>query len=73
MGLKGEFVLMVNGQLLTYSDYDDIPETFDHVISFKPDLIPGPHTEDEHEELDTWNDKLQRLLEIERASSNKKG
>ena len=40
------------------------------VIKFLPDVIPEPHTEDEHEEMAKWNIRLQELMEKERARSN---
>lgn len=61
---------MVNGELNTYTEYEDIPETFDHVIEFSPEVPPPPHTEEQHEEIDKWNFRLQALMEKERASSN---
>jgi len=64
--MKGEFIIMVEGKLITYTDYDDIPNTFDHVIKFNPDYPEGPHTQEEHEYMETFNDKLQALMEIER-------
>ncbi len=64
-----EFVVMKNNQLLTYTNYEDIPLDFDHVIKFRPQIPEGPHTEEQHEEIEQWNTKLQRLMEIERASS----
>ena len=60
---------MKNNQLLTYTNYEDIPLDFDHVIKFRPQIPEGPHTEEQHEEIEQWNTKLQRLMEIERASS----
>ena len=36
-----EFQLIVNGELVNYDKYEDIPEEFDHVIKFIPDL-PEP-------------------------------
>lgn len=68
--MKGEFVVLKNGILETYSNYEDIPEDFDNVIKFLPEPIPGPHTEEQHAEMDTWNDKLQRLMQIERRNKN---
>ena len=65
-----EFHFIVNGELITYNKYQDIPEEFDHVIKFIPDVIPEPHTEEEHEEMAQWNTRLQKLMEKERASSN---
>ena len=55
---------------VTYDKYEDIPETFEHVIKFLPDVPPEPHTEEEHEEIQEWNNKFQELMEKERASSN---
>lgn len=66
-----EFVIMVNGRLNIYDKYEDIPDHFDHVIKFNPEMIPGPHTHDEHDQLHQWNLKLQILMERERASSSK--
>ena len=65
-----EFQFIVNGELITYNKYQDIPEEFDHVIKFIPDVIPEPHTEEEHEEMAQWNTRLQKLMEKERARSN---
>ena len=65
-----EFQFIINGELITFDKYEDIPEEFEHVIKFLPDIILPPHTEDEHEELAKWNDRLQELMEKERARSN---
>tara|TARA_B100000927_G_scaffold278143_1_gene260517 strand:- start:7539 stop:7742 length:204 start_codon:yes stop_codon:yes gene_type:complete len=64
-----EFVIMIDGKLQTFNNYEDIPNKFDHVIKFRPHVPEGPHTEEQHEEIEQWNTKLQRLMEIERASS----
>ena len=72
--MKGEFIIMINGELITYKNYDDIPDKFDHVIKFLPDWPPGDpetgHTEEEHQFMATFNNKLQKLMEIERAGGN---
>ena len=65
-----EFVILINGKLETYTRYEDIPEKFDNVIKFIPDIPPAPHTHDEHDEMAIWNDRLQKLMEKERARSN---
>ena len=69
--MSHEFVLLVNGELKTYSKFEDIPEKFDNVIKFLPEIPEPPHTEHQHEEIDEWNNKLQYLMEKERARSNK--
>ena len=65
-----EFQFIINGELITFDNYEDIPDEFDHVIKFIPDIPPEPHTEDEHAEIEIWNTRLQQLMEKERARSN---
>ena len=69
-----EFQFLINGELVTYDKYEDIPETFDHVIKFLPDNPEpegdnGNHTEEQHEAMAVWNVRLQELMEKERASN----
>jgi hypothetical protein len=64
--MKHEFVILNNGILETYTKYDDIPESFDHVIKFLPEIPDAPHTPEQHEEIEQWNDKLQELMKRER-------
>jgi hypothetical protein len=66
-----EFILLVKGELKTYINYEDIPDEFDNVIKFIPEIPDGPHSHNEHDEIEKWNEKLQLLMEKERASSNK--
>lgn len=69
--ITGIFKILVGDKLITYTNYNDIPESFDNVIEFLPNYPPGPHTEDEHEYMDTYNLFLQDLLKREtNASSN---
>ena len=65
-----EFQFIVNGELVTYDSWENIPEEFEHVIKFIHDIPPEPHTEDEHAEIEIWNTRLQQLMEKERARSN---
>ena len=60
-----KFVIMVNGELVTYNRYEDIPDHFDHVIEFVPEIPNGPHTEEQHEEIEKWNHRLQNLIQKE--------
>lgn len=64
------FRVLRKGKLEEYNDYNSIPNDFDHVIAFLPEIPPSPHTLQQHEEIESWNDKLQKLMEIERARSN---
>lgn len=66
-----EFVILRNGILETYNKYEDIPESFDNIIKFLPDIPDGPHTDEQHDEIDSWNERLKELLKREtNASSN---
>ena len=67
-----EFQFIINGELVTFDKYEDIPEEFEHVIKFLPDIpeLPEGHTDEEHEELALWNTRLQKLMEKEHARSN---
>ena len=65
-----EFQFIVNGELVLYDKYEDIPEEFEHVIRFIPDVPEEPHTEEDHDEMALWNTRLQELMEKERARSN---
>ena len=65
-----KFVVMKNNELFTYTNYEDIPLDFDHVIEFNPTIPPEPHTEEQHKEIEQWPARLEKLMEIERARSN---
>ncbi len=66
--LIGEFVIKRNKKLERYNKFDDIPNSFEHLISFKPDYPEPPHTEEQHEEMSMYQSKLRELLN--RASGN---
>ena len=60
-----KFVIMVNGELVTYTRYEDIPDDFDYVIEFVPEIPNGPHTTDQHDEIEQWHHRLQQLIQKE--------
>lgn len=62
------FVVRIGQHLHTFDRYEDIPAEFDHVIEFLPEIPPGPHTDQQHGEIESWNIKLQELMRRERAS-----
>ena len=62
--------MIMRGNILAeYDLYENIPDDFDHVIEFLPEIPSGPHTQEQHEEIDSWHDKFLRLMEIEHARS----
>ena len=61
--LTGKFVVLKNKKLHAYTNYNDIPDEFEHLIEFKPDVPPEPHqNEAEHEEIAGWGPRLQETL-----------
>ena len=62
-----EFVLLINGELVTVTEWEDIPDKFDHVIKFLPDV---PHEEVDHDGPNIWNDRLQVLMQKERDNAS---
>ena len=60
-----KFVVKIDQDLKEYSNYDDIPNEFDNLISFEPVIPPEPHTEEQHEEIEKWNSRLHELMKRE--------
>ena len=58
----GEFIIRKNGKNFHYTNIDDIPETFDHLIKFLPKTPPDPHTQAEHDYIKTFNDKFKEIF-----------
>lgn len=67
------FVVKIGGELLTFDRYEDIPELFDHLIEFRPDVPPPPHIEEQHFEISLWNGRLTELLEREKRCQQSRG
>jgi hypothetical protein len=66
------FVVMIDGALHQFDQYEKIPDQFDHVIEFCPEIPPEPHSDAQHQEIDSWVPRFNRLMEIEYASSVEK-
>lgn len=60
-----KFVIRIDQDLKEYSNYDDIPNEFDNLISFEPVIPPEPHTEEQHDEIEKWGDRLKELMKRE--------
>lgn len=67
---QDRFDLIVGGVLRSYQRWEDLPAVFDHVVRFEPAIPPAPHTPEQHAEAALWNQRLQKLMEMERARSN---
>jgi len=69
--MPSEFVVLKNGKLEKYNNFEDIPQKFQHLIKFLPEIPDGPHTEEQHKEIETWHDKLKELM-IREKNTNRK-
>lgn len=63
--MKGVFEILVNGKVEIYYDYRDIPEVFDNVIKFLPEIPPPPHSQEDHQDIESWMEKFRELLKKE--------
>ena len=64
-----EFTIIRKGKQETYTKYEDIPLDLDHVIKFLPDIPPPPHTHEQHEEIESWLGKFQKLMDVEKENA----
>jgi|TARA_B100001059_G_C17345450_1_gene337954 hypothetical protein len=62
----GEYIIKIGDKLFEYTNTNDIPEKFDNLIKFMPTSPESPHTEEEHKEMATYNDKLKELMKREK-------
>ena len=55
--MKGEFrIKLLDKTIVDYTDFDDIPDKV---------YPPSPHSEEDHELINTFDDKLHELLRRE--------
>lgn len=65
------FVVRIQDQILEFDRYEDIPAEFDNLLAFLPEVPPPPHTEEQHQEIESWLPKFHKLMEIEHARTSK--
>jgi hypothetical protein len=63
--IKGIFKVLIGDELLTYSEYDEIPLHFDNLIQFAPEIPPEPHTEEQHEWIESLPEYMNELMSRE--------
>ena len=61
----GEYIVKIGNKLFDYTNVDDIPEKFDHLIKFLPTLPPEPHSQEDHDYINTFPDKFKQVFERE--------
>ena len=64
--MSHEFVIIdESNKQQTYARWEDIPLSFRNVIKFLPDVPDGPHTAEQHTEMEQWKDKFKTLMKRE--------
>ena len=64
--LEGKFVIRDEDKLLEFDRCGDLPDTFDHQISFEPTIPPTPHSDNDHIAMSKWSEYLQILCSRQR-------
>ena len=59
------FEVLIDGEIKSFHNFDDIPMEFENLITFKPQYIPPPHTPEEHILNAQWEDKFKELMKRE--------
>ena len=52
----------LDGVLEHGTHWDDLPERMDRIVAFVPDYPDPPHTQEDHDAMATFNDRLQEAL-----------
>lgn len=63
--MNGEYKILMNGEMITYTRFQDIPNKIGALISFMPNYPEPPHTTEEHDLIHSFHDKLDELMERE--------
>ena len=65
MTTKHRFKVRIGKEIISYENYEDIPEKFDNMILFAPAIPEAPHTEEQHAEIESWMEKFVDVLKRE--------
>ena len=65
----GKYKVVTGGVEYAYTNWNDIPAVFDHLIQFIPDIPPAPHTDKEHEMIDSIPEIFKQFMRKERHAS----
>ena len=57
----GEYIVKIGNKLFDYTNVNDIPEEFDHLIKFVPKAPPEPHTQADHDYINTFSNKFEEV------------
>ena len=60
--MEGEYSVKIGDKVFHYTNADDIPEKFDHLIKFVPKEPPEPHTQEDHDYINTFPKKFKEIF-----------
>ena len=60
----GEYTVKIGDKLFDYTNVIDIPKEFDHLIKFVPTEPPEPHTQADHDLMDSFMPKMKEIQKI---------
>lgn len=60
--MRGKFVFLKEDKLIEVDDLCNAPTDYDNLIEFLPFFNPGPHTPEQHEEMELFTETLKRYL-----------
>ena len=66
MNLKGIFVYLKDGKHYETNETQNIPEKIDALIKFVPDYPPSPHSEEDHEYIESFMDVFREIQKREK-------
>ena len=58
----GEYTIKIGDKLFEYTNVNDIPKKFDHLIKFVPTEPPEPHTQEDHDYINTFPEKFKEVF-----------
>lgn len=65
--MSHRFTVYCNNKILTVDQFDLIPNEFDFLIEFLPEIPPEPHSHEQHQEIDQWAIRFQELMKKEKS------
>ena len=62
----GDYIVQIDGKDFHYTDINNIPKEFDHLIKFVPIEPPEPHTQADHDYINTFPIKFSEIFKREK-------
>ena len=60
--MQGQYVVKIDNKTFEYTDANDIPKKFDHLIKFVPKEPSEPHSQKDHDYINTFPEKFKEVF-----------